>query len=88
MATIFLTLPSCSALSTFSIFIASMIASFSPALTSWPSATETSRSRPGIGDSRNFDRSGGSFAGISDSRWAARTVITIGSTCRPKCEMR
>lgn len=34
VATIFFTLPSCSALRTFSIFIASMTASFSPALTS------------------------------------------------------
>jgi len=43
-------------------------ASFSPAFTSWPALTSRSVSRPGMGDSRNRDRSGAGFAGISDSR--------------------
>ena len=49
----------------FSIFIASITASRSPARTAWPGATATSTSRPGIGDSRKRDRSGGGLNGIS-----------------------
>src|SRR5437762_1612388 len=48
----------------FSIFIASMTASFSPASTFCPGATATSTSSPGIGDKRNFDRPGGAFTGL------------------------
>ena len=45
----------------FSIFMASITASFSPACTFWPGCTATSTSRPGMGDSRNLDRSGGAL---------------------------
>ena len=38
----------------FSIFIASITASFSPARTAWPGCTATSTSRPGIGESRKL----------------------------------
>ena len=50
--------------STFSIFIASTTASASPALMSWPSLTAIEDSRPGIGDSRNFEVSGAALTGI------------------------
>src|SRR5258708_23295784 len=63
-----LTLPSRSARSTFSIFIASTTASSSPALTSCPSPTASETRSPGIGDSRKRDRSGGSLARLCDSR--------------------
>src|SRR5829696_1755600 len=59
-----LTVPSCTARSTFSIFIASTTASASPALISWPSLTATDASRPGMGDSRNFEVSGAALTGI------------------------
>src|SRR5262245_51785102 len=59
------TVPSRMARSTFSIFMASTTASTSPALTSCPSLTATEASRPGMGDSRNFDVSGAAFTGIS-----------------------
>src|SRR6185369_14070621 len=45
------TTPSAAANSTFSIFIASITATRSPACTFWPGCTATSTSRPGIGES-------------------------------------
>ena len=35
-----------------------------PALTTSPSLTATETNRPGIGESRNLDRSGGAFSGM------------------------
>jgi hypothetical protein len=51
-------------------------------------STATSRSRPGIGESRNFERSGGTFFGISASMRAALAVITVALTCLPKWTTR
>ena len=67
----------------FSIFIASITASFSPARTVWPGTTATSASRPGMGDSKNFDRSGGALNGINRLSSAARGVSTCASICAP-----
>ena len=72
----------------FSIFIASTTASTSPALTSCPSDTATETSRPGIGDSRNFDMSGGAFTGISASSLAARGVSTFTCAWLPEWDRR
>jgi len=68
------TVASRSARSTFSIFIASTMASASPALTSWPSATAIERTRPGIGQSSILPVSGGFFTGISLAEAASRSV--------------
>ena len=46
------TTQSCAATSMFSIFMASITASFSPASTVWPGRTATSTRSPGIGESR------------------------------------
>src|SRR4029079_10651785 len=53
-ATIFLTFPSRSARSTFSIFIASTTSMTSPAFMSWPSCTAIWRTSPGIGQRTNL----------------------------------
>ena len=52
-----------------------------PSLPDQPARTG---SRPGIGDSRNLDRSGGSFSGIRDSSSAARALITMKSAQVPQ----
>ena len=49
-AATFLTTPSCAANSTFSIFMASITATRSPACTFWPGCTDTSTKRPGMGE--------------------------------------
>ena len=72
----------------FSIFIASITASRSPARTFWPGCTATSTSRPGIGDSRNLLRSGGALYGISACSSAARGDSTSASICVPLCVTR
>ncbi len=50
----FLMVPSRSARRIFSIFMASITAKVSPALTSWPSATASETTRPGIGQRTDF----------------------------------
>jgi hypothetical protein len=67
----------------FSIFIASITASRSPARTAWPGATATSTKRPGIGESRKRDRSGGGLNGISACSSAARGDSTRTSAWAP-----
>jgi hypothetical protein len=59
------TTPSAAANSTFSIFMASITATRSPACTFWPGCTATSTSRPGMGDSTYWLMSGGALNGIS-----------------------
>ena len=81
----FLIVPSRSAVSTFSIFIASTTASVSPALTSWPSATLTETTRPGIGQSSILDVSAATFLGMSAASSAASGERTIAVTVRPPC---
>src|SRR5579871_2320736 len=60
-----LMVPSRSARSTFSIFMASTTASVSPALTSWPGATEIETTRPGIGHRTFLPVSTATLAGIN-----------------------
>ena len=87
-ATIRSTTPSCAATTTFSIFIASITASRSPARTACPASTATWTSRPGIGESRKRERSGGGLNGISASSSAARGVSTRASTRAPSWATR
>src|ERR1700679_2045920 len=84
----FFTRPSRSATSTFSIFIASTTASGSPALTSWPTATFTDTTRPGIGQSRNFDVSAATFFGIRPASAAAWGLRTETKACAPPWRKR
>ena len=65
LALIFLTVPSISARSTFSIFIASTTATVSPALTSWPSLTAIETTSPGIGHTTCLPVSPAFLTGIS-----------------------
>src|SRR5262249_54983859 len=68
------TTPSRSARSTFSIFMASTMASVSPALTSWPSATAITRTTPGIGQRSALPLSPALLAGIRRAAAASRSV--------------
>src|SRR4029077_5618592 len=77
------TLPSRSAFSTFSIFIASTTQSASPARTSCPTSTASDTTMPGIGQSRNFEVSVFSFTGISAASSASRSVSTRSETSTP-----
>src|SRR5688572_24860326 len=88
LACSFATLPSRSARSMFSIFIASTTASSCPALMSWPSFTEICTSNPGIGDSRYFDMSGGVFSSMWPASAAARGASTWTFSCAPPCAIR
>src|SRR5262245_14292265 len=83
LARTFDTLPSRSAFSTFSIFIASTMHSASPARTSCPSLTANDTTMPGIGQSRNFEVSAFSFTGISAASSASRSVSTLTGTSTP-----
>src|SRR5208337_4293650 len=69
-----LTVASRSALSTFSIFIASTMQSCSPALTSCPTLTAIALTRPGIGQSRVFEPSTPFRSIISAASCASRRV--------------
>ena len=53
-----------------------------------PAFTATSASRPGIGDSRKRERSGGAFFGIRRRSSAARRGSTCTSNCVPRCVSR
>src|SRR6476660_3236765 len=77
------TLPSRSAFSTFSIFIASTTQSASPALTSCPSLTASDTTMPGIGQSKSFEVSAFSFTSISAASSASRSVSTLTGTSTP-----
>ena len=61
---------------------------FSPARTSWPGLTVIWVSSPGMGESRNLERSGGGLSGMSASSSAARPVMTMASTWVPQCMTR
>ncbi len=82
-ALIFFTVPSRSAFSTFSIFIASTTASISPACTCWPSVTLIDTTRPGIGQISIFDVSGGFLTGINAASAAMRGRRTVALTIAP-----
>src|SRR5208337_3689716 len=69
------TTPSFSALRMFCIFMASITTRFSPARTSWPGLTVISVSSPGMGESRNLERSGGGLgAPVHDAVFQAHTL--------------
>jgi len=80
--------PSRSARRMFCIFMASMTTNRSPVFTSWPGITATAASKPGMGESTKFDRSGGSLRGIRRRSSAARRGSTEYSNCTPMQERR
>ena len=84
MARILAITPLRSARSTFSIFIASTMHKAWPSCTSSPSATSMRTTSPGIGQSRNFDVSGGAFSGISAASSAWRGVRTETARSAPR----
>ena len=57
------TTPSRSALRMFCIFMASMMATVSPVLTSWPTSTGMATTSPGIGDRTSLEVSAATFSG-------------------------
>jgi hypothetical protein len=87
------TVPAFSARRIFSIFIASTTASGWPASTLSPSPTLSAVSRPGIGQIRYLERSGGTFSimkRLSSATWAGSTSTTceaprvVSRHCRPR----
>ena len=74
LARIVLTVASRSDTSTFSIFIASTMQSCSPTFTSWPTLTAIDLTRPGIGQSSDFEPSAPLFSCISAASSASRRV--------------
>src|SRR5690349_12594985 len=83
-AWIALTLPSRSARRTFSIFIASTMASGSPALTSWPTSTAIDTISPGIGQSSLRAASDRTRSGIRRASSASRPVYTRATISIPR----
>lgn len=79
------TTPSAAANSTFSIFMASITATRSPACTFWPTCTATSTSRPGMGESTYRLMSGGALNGMSRCSSAMRRDTTTVSMRVPLC---
>ncbi len=76
MAPTAFTTPSRSAFRMFCIFMASMTATVSPALTSWPTVTAMETTRPGMGDWISLEVSAACFSGRRANSSAIRGVRT------------
>src|SRR5690606_25393491 len=83
-----LTVPRFSARSTFSIFIASTVASACPSCTSSPCLTAIAVTTPGIGHRSILEVSGGSLTGISRASSATRGERTCALTSMPRQRSR